>query len=158
MGKFSKKYKEMIKRHSKKIKEDAKSAAEDPFDWEPGLQVFVDHLYFMRDYYSLGENVWAKEDCTWRDDVKYTRLQMLNQILDEYEGWMNCEHKYFIHHDTGGKENGRGLIINGEPTDWWIEYLIPDYKENVEAFHKEYDEHKSKFFTLLAEYIEFLWD
>ena len=158
MKSFSKNYKGMIKRNSKIIKKDAKAAAKDPFDWEPGLQVFVDHLYFMKDYYSLGENVLSKEDCTWRDDVKYTRLQMLNQILDEYEGWINCESKYFIHHDTGGKENGKGLIINNEPTDWWIEYLIPDYKENVAAYKKEYVEHRKNFFNLLNEYIELLWD
>lgn len=156
--KLSKKYHKMMKKHKKNIMAQARNASVDPFDWEPGLWMLVQHLYFMRDYYELGENVWAKEDKEWRDDVKYTRLEMINQILNEYEGWMNCHDKYFIHHDTGGKENGKGIIINGERTDWWIEDLIPDYKANVEAFNKEYIKHKRKFFKLLADYIEYLWD
>lgn len=39
----------------------------------------------MRDYYTLGENVIGMEDKEWKPEEKYTRLEMINQILTAYQ-------------------------------------------------------------------------
>ena len=83
--KKSKEYKKMIRKYKKMIRKDAKDASTKPFDYDFGLQMFVDYLYFMREYYELGENVFALEL-----DNYPTRLQILNMILAAYEDWQNC--------------------------------------------------------------------
>lgn len=39
----------------------------------------------MRDYYTLGENIMGMEDKEWKPEEKYTRLEMINQILAAYQ-------------------------------------------------------------------------
>ena len=80
----SKQYKKLFKKHRKEIMKQAKKASKNPFDFGVGLELFVKHLYFMHDYYELGENVWAQEN------EEITRLEMLNQILAEYLAWDRC--------------------------------------------------------------------
>ena len=103
----------------------AKKASTDPFDYGVGLELFVKHLRFMRDYYELGENVWALED----KDI--TRLEMLNQILAEYNGW-DTVMDYFAE------------------TKWTA--------KTAEEFNKINEHLKKQFFLLLNKYIERIWD
>lgn len=160
--KRSKDYKKMMKGYKKLIIKDGKHAATDPFDWGPGLQVFVDHLYFMRDYYALGENVWAEEI----PDVP-SREQCLNMILAAYEAWMTCDEKYMVivyKHEPDAEEKIQDLLRKGyflqkrEDKNCAIFHLYEDRKENSEKFVKEYEMHRKRFFELLSDYLEYLWD
>ena len=140
--KLSKEYKNMCKKYSKDIMKDAKLASKDPFDWFPGLKVFVDHLYFMREYYRLGENVWAQED-----ENAPTREQCLNMILAEYEDWQHCEDKYY---EVVYKEDSKAFAVYSKVSE--------SREETGDLFLKEYNYHRKRFFELLSDYIEFLWD
>ena len=163
--KFSKEYKDMMKQHKKKIMEYAKNASVDPFDWAPGLQVFVDHLYFMRDYYALGENVWACEI-----EEHPSREQCLNMIIAEYEAWNNCEDKYtkiFFKNEPDVDKKVESLLAQGyhlkedkDPMfkDCIFLYLYEDHHENTEKMCKEYEYHRNRFFELVSEHLEYLWD
>lgn len=165
MKRLSKEYKQMCKKWKKIICKDAKNAARDPFDWNPGLQVFVDHLYFMRDYYRNGENVWA---CEVEDAP--SREQCLNMIIAEYEDWMNCEDKYtkvIFKDEPGAEEEIKRLVSLGyhlkEEDDEMFKdvvflYKFKDFTKNTNAMVKEYNYHRKRFFELLGEYLEFLWD
>lgn len=160
----SKDYKKMIKANKKLIMKDAKAASTDSFDWGIGLQVFVDHLYFMREYYELGENVWGAE----AEGVP-TRLQILNLILATYEEWINCENKYtVIIHKDEGEEKLKEYLAKGyflqerdeSPLfkDCYILYRYATFEENTKACSREYNRSRKRFFELLGEYIEYLWD
>lgn len=161
--KKSKEYKAMMRHHKKAIMKQARVASKDPFDWGTGLELFVDHLYFMRDYYALGENVWAEEDCNWKSSVKYTRLEMLTQILDEYEEWMHCDEKYWGWDETDTTDT---FMWSKRPTPAETgvhirklkNLVFEDDEENRNAYTKEYEEHRKNFFKLLDKYIELLWD
>ena len=158
----------MMKKHRDIILKDAKSASEDPFDWAIGLRVFVDHLYFMRDYYELGENVVALDE-----EGKPTRWQYLNLILAEYEEWVTCEDKYFkviFKDDKEAEEKLQKLLKQGyylkEQNDaspsifnhCYFLYKNKDWHENITLNNKEYDLHRKKFFELLGEYLEYISD
>ena len=156
--KRSKEYKNMFKRHKKSIMEQAKYASTDPFDWGVSLELLIKHLYFMRDYYKLGENVWAMEE-----KGKPTRLECLEMILAEYEDWMHCDDKYWGW-DLGDTEDT--FMWSKKPTPeetgrhiMKLKNLVyEDDNKNREAFEKEYKYHRKRFFELLEEYIESLWD
>ena len=160
--KKSKEYKKMIKKYKKMIRNDAKDASIRPWDYGFGLQMFIDHLYFMRDYYALGENVWALED-----QSAPTREQILNMILAAYEDWQNCEHKYVIYVDVKDKEKVQLYTDLGyyKYTTKLLDKLeviaFHKYKDQRETYSKmseDYARQRKKFFELLGEYIEFLWD
>lgn len=153
-----KEYRKMVNKNRKAIVKNAKETA--PWDYGWLLESIILNLKYMKEYYELGVHVMALEDCdvdiTKKDEL--TRAEMCKQILDAYNAWQGCEDKYYIYHETGGRENGRGTLINGERSDYWIEYLIKDPDKNREAFNKEYKETKHKFFELLEDYLEKLWD
>ena len=161
-------YNKLWKEHKKNLKRIAKKAT--PYQFDDGLQLFVEFIRFQYDYYSLGYNVWAMERVD-EDPVRYKdvpkRAESLKQALDEYEAWQNCEDKYYIYHETGGIENGKGsvwTILNKDGTerqeqqDHWIEHLLPDPDENRKACEKETEEHKKKFFDLVQQWMDEWWD
>lgn len=162
---FSKEYRKMMKHYKKMILKDAKDASKDPFDYGPGLQMFVDHLYFMRDYYRLGENVWACEE-----ENMPTREQCLNMILAEYEEWQNCDDKYtkvIFKFEADAEQQVKDLVTRGyhlkEETDDMFKdvyflYKYEDYHENTQKMCEEYAFHRKRFFELLDTYLEYLWD
>lgn len=73
----------MLKTYRKSLKNIAKECS--PWDYGWSIDFLIEHLKFMRDYYTLGENVMAVEDKEWKPGEKYTRLEMINQILAAYE-------------------------------------------------------------------------
>lgn len=153
--KFSKNYYKMFRKNKHNILNIAKIASEDPFDAFIGLEMFVAHLKFMKDYYELGENVWSAEDNTWDKSAKNlpSRLGMLEEILTEYDNWMNCDDKYYklrYCEDESNEDKGKFT--------YEIEGLLKDKKENATAYKKEYEEHKRNFFKLIVKYIERIWD
>jgi len=169
MKKFSKEYNKMFKHYKNIIMKDAKQAASDPFDYGPGLQLFIDHLYFMRDYYRNGENVWACEI-----EGVPSREQCLNMILSEYEAWIGNSDKYtkvILMNEPNAKEEIAKWVSLGYSADYKSSENSPelfkvvvflhkygDYKENQQNEVKEYLHHKKRFFELLCEYIDTLWD
>lgn len=162
--KRSKEYRKLMRYHRKVVMRDARNASKDPFDWGAGLQVFVDHLYFMRDYYRLNENVWGAEE-----EGHPTRLQMLDIILSKYEDWMGCEDRYYAF--VGKEDAGRiselvrqGFHLQTTPERKGIAIDVTmltryaDRSETDRRFAEDYERCRRRFFGSLAEYIEFLWD
>ena len=162
---MSKAYRKMKKYYKKLILRDAKSASIDPFDYSFGLQVFVDHLYFMRDYYRLGENVYGAES-----EDGPSREQCLNMILAEYEEWQNCDEKYTKVIFKGEKDAedqlndlmSKGYHLKEEKDnmfkDVYFLYKYEDYHENTQKMCEEYAFHRKRFFELLDLYLQHLWD
>lgn len=126
-----------------------------------GVQLFVQYLEWVRDYYKNGENVHAAERFEWNPDaIQKTRLQMIEEIINEYNEWQTCEEKYFK------------VVLDGEYKDHknpdgtytvdslgsHLEYSLGDRDLTIKAFNDEYGFHRKKFFELLNEYIEELDD
>lgn len=163
--KRSKEYRQLMRHYKKLMMKDARHASKDPFDYGAGLQVFVDHLYFMRDYYKLNENVWGADE-----EGRPTRLQMLNVILAKYEDWMHCEDRYYVFLSKDEHQRIPELVRSGfhlqelpdaAGTMMGDTKLLTRYEsreENHRRFVEDYDRCRRRFFGSLAEYIEFLWD
>ena len=134
----------MMKTHQKELKTLAKNA--DPFDYNDGLRLFIEHLRWMKDYYALGENVWAMEE-----EGEPTRLESLTEALRHYDAWQNAEDKYIkvveLDHDA---ENGK--------FSYRFEYLLGDREETYKAMNAEQEQERALFFSTLAQYLESWWD
>lgn len=143
---FSKEYKSMNGRYKQQLKNLVNQTT--PFEYGWGLEIFVKFLYWMRDYYQLGENVIALEDNEWDEKKKNrpSRLESLNMVLKEYEAWQTCIDKYYQFEHTKDYKQVRHHT----------------YYENKELNEKlciqEYNMHRNKFFKLIGEYIEDWWD
>jgi len=154
--KRSKEYKKMMKNYKKVLLKSAKEA--EPWDYGFGLDLFISHLTWMRDYYELNENVWGEEV-----PGHPTRLQILNMILASYKDWMHCDEKYWGWDETDGTDT---FMFTTKPTPKETEVHIRKLKnlkyeddaKNREAFKKEYEYNRKHFFELLGTYIEELWD
>ena len=150
----------MMRNNSKALKKAIKEVV--PWGAMSGVQLFVQYLEWVRDYYKNGENVHAVEKFEWDSDaIQKTRLEMVEEILNEYNEWQTCEDKYFrvIHHPETYKDH------KNEDGTWTvddigshIEYSLGDYETTRRAFNDEYQFHKNKFFELLKNYIEELSD
>ena len=160
--KRSKDYKRMMKKWKRVIRKYGKDASTNPWDWSYGLDAFIQYLYFMRDFYTLGENVWQVDEC--RQEV----VDTLNTTLDEYEAWVNCDDKYtkvLFKNDDNYETNLKHWLDLGyyqeedsSFNDVAFLHLHKDYLENLDKCAQEYNEHKVKFFALLGENIEKWWD
>ena len=168
MVKRSKQYKQMMKKWKKKILKDAKDASTSPWDYGFGLDMFVDYIYFMRDYYALGENVWQAEES--HNEVK----DSLNRAINEYEEWQNCHEKYIkiIHkseddyekqlkhwlrlgyHLKEEKEDNKNDILK----DVSVLYFYEDIRKTYDEMRDEYIKHRDNFFRLVSDNIENWWD
>ena len=159
-----KKYKKMMKKYRKNLYKINKSTSRCPWSSGAGLEYFVEYLRFMREYYEIGYNVWAYDNCECEEfecPDHPTRLQSLNMVLAAYEEWEACEDKYFkwVPDDPKNpykmetKKTEDGYL---EVTDWGghIEGLLSDREENLKAYDKEYKRLKKQFFELVAEYFE----
>lgn len=158
-----KEYKKMMKRYKKLFKKSAKELL--PFDWSYGLDLLVNFLKWMKDYYELGYNVWTSEipgDKSRKDSLKET--------LHWYDRWMNvCDDYYKTAYNEEElkhyKELGFRVV---EHTDDAIEELIRkmgyvsltlyDSEENLKACCKAEEDYKHKFFECLEKYLESWWD
>lgn len=157
--KFSKQYKKMMKTHRKALKNYTKTC----FPWnQQGLDLLIKYLEWVRAYYENGENVQAMENFEWDPEaIKKTRLEMVEEILNEYNEWQTCEDKYFkvVHHPETYKShsNGDGTVTIDD-LGFHVEYSLGDHDLTNKAFINEYNFHKHQFFELLEKYIEELSD
>lgn len=131
----SKKYRKMFKKHNKQLKDIAKKTR--PWDYGWSADFLIEHLKFMRDYYTLGENVVSCEDCEWKEEEEYTRIEIINQILNAYEAFIEY-HPDFKELQNIKDDNERRL---------WI--------KKTNEYHLSL---KHKFFVLLEKNISKLWD
>ena len=158
--KFSRSYKQMMKKNKKNLIKLAKETK--PWDWNYGIELLIAHLNFMKEYYENGENVWAREDCEWNPNaIQKTRLQMINEILSEYDEWMNCfdkYHKLIEHPETYKSTQNPDGTVTVHDLGCHLEYALGDRDLTTKAYSEEYLFHRKKFFELLNEYIEALWD
>lgn len=136
---YSREYKKMMRKYRKEAIEIAKECA--PWDWCWSQSFIVNHLKWMRDYYANGENVVAVEDCTWKDGVKLTRLEMIDEILAAIEDFENLD---FFHEDFHSPD--------------WECLSEQERKERRARYHEKYCEKRHKVFELLEKYYSQLWD
>ena len=163
--KRSKEYKQMLKKYKKLIMKSAREATKSPWEAMFGLDMFINFMNFMKDYYTLGENVWQV------DESKQEVIDTLTQTLNEYDAWQNCEDKYtkvlLKTNENFEKERKHFLRLgyheqpcNDERLfkDVVFLTLYEDYKENNTQMIKEYVEHRDNFFKLISNNISKWWD
>lgn len=170
MDKRKKEYKQMMKKYKKEFKKLLKEAG--PWEWGHMTDFMITFMKWMRDYYQLGYNVWAIEDCDAfpeTDGNKPTRLQSLNTAIQLYNRWQNVHDDYYkiayteeelkhylrLGFHSVKKENG---IAKQLGTKTWYLTLYEDNSKNVEECNKAYKECKHAFFDYLEEHIEEWWD
>lgn len=132
--KFSKQYHKMMKKYSKEAKEIGKNCV--PWDWCNSAEFLINHLKWMKEYYTLGENVVAMEDKEWNSNEKYTRLEMIDQILNAYNAVEN--YKF----------------------DWkdWNTLTSEQREKRKENENQRYYDLRHHFYCLLEQYLCKLWD
>lgn len=165
-------YKRMMKHYKKLLKKNVKDAA--PWDWGFGLEMFVDFLRWMQEYYELGYNVWAMESKD-EDPVNFkdapTRAESLKQTIYYYDKWHNCFEDYYkiAYTEKELKHYLRlGFHLVPEKNDnieqqirksgSWSLTLYEDSTENVKECNKACEYYKHKFFECLETYLEEWWD
>lgn len=147
-----KEYKKIIKKYRKTFKKLAKEVH--PFDARFGLNMFVEHLKFMREYYQNGYNVMAQEL-----EGHLTRFEGIDKAIRLYElGWdpylkYEMEQKYFEMEDIAA--------FTGEV------FSHPNYqkplngltsKEAFEKIREDLHEVQKQFYELLLEELDDWWD
>ena len=164
---WSKEYYDMLKKNAEKLDEIHENARKSPWEWSWGNDYFVQFLRFMRDYYKLGENVWAMEQKD-EDPRRYkrvpTRLQTLEKALYYYDKWQSLEGEYIKvveHPDTYREhDNGDGTVTI-QNMGFHCEYkygprnnkrkaMIITYKK----LNKEQKKYKKKFYKMVFKYLE----
>ena len=158
-----KEYEQMMKKYNKLFRQDAKNLC--PWDWSFGLDMFVNFLRWMLDYYKLGYNVWASDETTEK-----TRVESLQETLLWYDRWLNCCDDYYkIAHNKEELKHyldlGFHLISKEDDASedyitkqGWYSLTLYEGKENTKACNKAYKDYKHKFFACLEKYIEEWWD
>jgi hypothetical protein len=162
-------YKKLMREHRKKMKKLAKECH--PFDWGCGLEMLMEHLYWMRDYYKNGYNVWAAEDNTWKDCSLPTRLESLNMAIQLYNGWQNLDEKYYCYVHTmeeAVQKVKEGWYLQGNPnskidkalgsTGLYSLSKFPTWAQTTAEYNKEYEKNRKEFFLYVSENIEGWWD
>lgn len=162
--KHSKKYKQILKQYRKSILKCAKEASKCPWESMFGLDMFVEFLKYMKDYYTLGENVFQCDEC------KENVIDTLTKTLSEYDAWQHCEDNYtkvLYKNDINYNKDLKHWLRLGyhlqEQTDPLFTNVVflhkyEDFQENVKEMTKEYLEHRKNFFNLICENIETWWD
>ena len=154
-------YYAMMEKYKKSLTKINKECYKNPWEYAFGLDHLVEFLRFMRDYYALGENVWAEEDKEWVKGVKYTRLETLEQTLYYYDKWQHIDEEYVkvIKHPETYKEhdNGDGTFTVDD-FGYHCEYKYGSAKRTYRKIYKEKKKYKKLFFKHLYTYIESWWD
>ena len=141
---MSKKYKKMMKTYKKKLVKNAKDTR--PWDFKWLLDAVILNIQYMYDYYDLGENVMAKDDCEWNPYKKDmpTRKEMCARILRAYNSWQNYQTDLY----GGDDQTNFGII---KP-------VLDDLDANDVLLSESYDTKKEQFFETLSKYLDDLWD
>lgn len=147
-------YQLIMEYYKKSIRKLAKKASTDPFDSAVGMEMLIEHLKFMRDYYANGYNVWAMEV-----EGHPSRQEGIEMALTEYK-LMNSEG----YGDDDLVYNYFESYIN---TDYGTEIKLPNYNKPLngltkdEAFEKLREEalyHKKMFYKILEQEFDIWWD
>ena len=158
---YSDKYTAMMNKYRKSLNKLNKEGNHCPWEWSFGLDYLVEFLRFMRDYYALGENVWAQEDCEWVKGVKYTRLQTLTKTLEYYDKWQNVENEYIqvvYHPETYAEHDNEDGTTTVDDLGFHCVYKYGTAKRTRKKIRKVQDKYKKLFFKNLYKYIETWWD
>jgi len=164
-------YQAMMTEYKKSLGKINKDGCSSPWEWSYGLDYLVEFLRFMKDYYTLGVNVWAMERKD-EDPKKYknapTRLQTLTKTLEYYDKWQNLEDEYItvVEHPETFKEhdNGDGTVTIDD-FGFHCEYKYGPKNNRRKAMkitykklYKAQQKYKKLFFMSLFEHIEEWWD
>lgn len=151
-------YNKMWKTHKKNLIKLAKEAS--PYQADDGIQLFIEQLRFMKDFYELGYNVWAMERKD-EDPVQYkdmpTRYESLKQALDEYDAIDGCEDKYIVYHFDDVKDDDFWHKFTKDDSEV-CEYKLGDFKTSYDAYLKERKIHEENFKKIVEKYIDEWWD
>jgi hypothetical protein len=141
--KYSKEYQRMCHDFKHRLEVAHKTCVDAPFDAESALHYFIEYLYFMKEYYTLGENVWAAE-------IKgHNRLKKITEALKEWEEYSQfCFNKYY--HIEKSKENAN--VYDVTPL------MHEDADVNSELYVKQLEQHWKKFWKIISKEIRYWWD
>lgn len=147
----STKFTDMMAENENKLIDIAKNST--PFDWEHGLDAFIGHLRWMRDFYRLGEGVAAKENSGER-----TRLETIELALSYYDKWINSEKNFIWFVETREmkpNDNGTDTV---EKMGRKCVYKYGSAKRTYKKLCKYQQKNKKLFFKTLYKYMETWWD
>ena len=168
---WSKDYYDMLKEGAEKLDEIHECARKSPWEWSWGLDYFVEFLRFMRNYYKLGENVWAMERRD-EDPKRYknvpSRLESLEKTLYYYDKWQNLAEDYIkvVNHPETYRthDNGDGTVTI-QDMGFHCEYKYGPHNNKKKAakitykrLSKDQAKYKKKFYKMLMKYLEDWWD
>lgn len=88
MDKERRKYKKLCNKYQKSLVKIARDTW--PTDYGFGLQMVIEFLKFMRDYYKEGLNIGLD------GERQIPRLASINMCLQYYDSWSNCDDDFFI--------------------------------------------------------------
>ena len=155
-------YYEMQQKHSDELKQIADFTK--PWDWSFSMEFMIEHLRWMRDYYTLGENVMAMERKD-EDPKRYknypTRLQTIEKAIYYYNKWHTVEEEYIqiIQHPETYKahENDDGTVTIDD-LGFHCVYKYRSVKKTYKKLHKAEEKYKKLFFDTIRKYMEEWWD
>lgn len=155
--KRSKEYKKMMRKYKKSIRTKAKEMSQCPWDYGYAVDIFMEYVRFMRDFYTLGENVWQVEES------KNEIIESLNKVLSLYEDLEKIDDKYivFCERDDIEKYLKQGFHLQREQPTMLNHYyltLLEDIKENTRALNREYNEIRHDIFRIIERDIKKWWD
>ena len=163
-------YKKMLHKYKKLLKKDAKGI--NPFDYGLGLEMFIDFLKFMQEYYELGYNVWAMErkDEDPKNNANIpTRAESLKETIQAYNLWKHAD-EYFTKIVKTEQERDYYIkmgyhlqppsssITTTINEDYYYLTSFADLHQNTEAINEAQINYKHKFFECLEKYLEEWWD
>ena len=163
-------YQKMMRKYKKELKKILKETG--PWEWGHMTDFMITFINWMRDYYKLGYNVWAMEDCDAfpEDANKPTRLQSLNKAIQLYNRWQNVGEDYYkiAYNEKELKHYLRlgfhlvnrtdGIEKQLNTKGWYSLTLYEDRSKNAEECSKAYIQCKHDFFQYLEEHLEEWWD
>ena len=147
-------YQLIMEYYKKSIRKLAKKASIDPFDSAAGMEMLIEHLKFMRDYYANDYNVLAIEV-----EGHPSRQEGIEMALTEYK-LMNSD-------GCGDDDLVYNYFESYINTDYGTEIKLPNYNKPLngltkdEAFEKLREEvlyHKKMFYKILEQEFDIWWD
>lgn len=148
-------YLAMMAKYKKSLNKINREGNQAPWEWSYGLDYLVEFMRFMKDYYTLGENVWGMPE--------YSKecIDTLTEALDYYNKWQNLDDEYItvIHHPETYKshENEDGTITVDD-LGFHCVYKYGSAKRTYKKLYKMKRKYKRLFFKTIAENIEKWWD
>ena len=163
-------YKKMMRTFKKNLIKKAKEST--PWDSCFGVELFVEFLKWMHEYYKLGYNVWALDVDPFDPENKIkTRAETLEETLKFYNRWQECTCDYYKiarsdeeikHYEKLGfhvlSVDGDDIEQSCRKSGMTTLTLYTDSKVNAEMCHQAEQSYKHKFFECLEQHLEEWWD